>query len=88
MTVRIEVDYFEASGRRAAVLYLDLDSVLEILTPDQLAEANRAADNLLADLRAAGVADPAAFALAELVGLHTDAAAYEREATRRGLLPL
>lgn len=56
--------------------------------PETAALVDEVAARLLAEARALGIADPAASLAAIIVQQIADEQAYEREAQRRGVLPL
>ena len=83
---RLEVDHFIGDARRVTVRYFDLDvpdeirAVLQPMLDDTL-------DQLVAET---GMhrSDAAAWLMCEVAERSADAEAYEREAERRGFLPL
>lgn len=84
--VRIEVDRFGPSGPRTTVLFLDT-GVLDGLSVRQRELVDQVYAELLAAADAAGPEVRTAV-FCELVEQLADGEAYEREARRRGVLPL
>lgn len=83
--LRVQVDSFGAAGTRTTVLYL------EQAPPEIAAKAEPIIEKLVAELvNRCGLtrADARLLLFAELVEHLADVEAYEREAARRGLLPL
>jgi hypothetical protein len=69
----------------------DPDELVEVLKPGKRAQLQDLADGLVHDLAQVfgrGEDDARAVAIAELMRLQADEAAYERVAERKGLLPL
>jgi hypothetical protein len=87
--VRLRVEVTDQYGMVAEVF--DPEELLARLKPRQRAKLSALADGLVRDLAeklGGGQEHARAVAVAYLMRLQSDAAAYEREAERRGLLPL
>lgn len=83
MTVRIELDRFDHGRRSGVVLYVPS---VEELDPEVVRQVEPIVDRLLAFLEERGISQDEA--IVALVEHAVDVEAYEREAARRGLLPL
>ena len=80
---RIETDWFEGDEARTSRSFGF--NVPETDVPDHVVDA---VHELIEDLRAAGVREPAGALITELMVRKADDAAYRREAERRGVLAL
>lgn len=81
--LRVQTDWFEGDEARTSRSYGFNLPATEV--PDHLAAL---VDETLVDLRAIGCDDPIGFMLTELMTQLADVGPYQREAARRGLLPL
>jgi hypothetical protein len=89
VTARIRVEITDQHGTVAEVF--DPDELRQRLGPRRCRQLDALADGLVRDLaRALGSDEDHArhVAIAALMRVHADEAAYERVAERRGLLPL